>query len=500
MKFHASIAWAAMAAALAVPAAAQAKAHAKPHHRAAASKDADLVAELRIAEQQIAQLTAQVNTLQGKTDAAASQQVATAQVAAQSQIAVEQATAASAKADTALAHADAAQKAAAHPAVPEAVKWAAGTTIGGQVFVNASNIYFATRQSTGAYSRSTNNGTGLDVKRVYLTVDHTFNKVFSADVTLDASNVVGNTSYYANTNAQNSTPATSSGVATTTNSSQSVVGKGLFVKYAYLQAKLNPAFTVRVGSAPTSWIPYIDGITGTRYIDQGLVERDKFGNSADWGVHVLGDLLGGHVSYQVSAVDGAGYRKLYVTKDVDVDGRLSAQYNGLFAAVGGYIGKEGNITEGVRAYHTYTRGDAAVGFKNARFTVEGEYLYARNLNTVTSAPVGGKPVDDRSNALSVFGKVVLNSQFSLLGRYDWVKYEPNRLVPTAARDHFYFGGVQYEPIKNIDLTLLYKRELVNNNSSASLATNDGTFSAISGASTLARTTYDEIGLFGQFKF
>ena len=495
MRFNTSIALAAMAVVLAMPGAAEAKA--KHHHSDQAEAGLSSAEQLQIAQEEISQLQAQLNALQSKIDAVSAGQVAAAQGTPATQAVAAQAAAASQKADTALAVATAAQATASSTA--KATDWAAGTKVGGQVFFNASNVFV---ESNGV--RNGNSGAGVNVKRIYLTVDHTFNKVFSANVTLDAANVVGNTSFYANQNGQNSTPGTAGGASNTVSgktaySSQGVVGKGLFVKYAYLQAKLNPALTIRVGAAPTAWIPYIDSITGTRYIDQGLTERDKFGNSADWGVSALGDLFGGHVSYQFGVVDGAGYRKLYVTKYVDVDGRVSAQYDGFFAALGGYVGHEGLVNSSASAnatvpYHTYSRGDAAVGFKNDRFTLGGEYLYARNLNTVTSAPSGGAPVDDRSNAFSVFGKVVVTPKVALLGRYDWVKYEPNRLVATATRDHFFFGGIQYEPYKFVDLTLLYKRELVNDNAGFALGTNDGTFAAS------AHTTYDEVGLFSQFKF
>ena len=32
----------------------------------------------------------------------------------------------------------------------------------------------------------------------------------------------------------------------------------------------------------------MEGVYGYRYVENTLVDRIKFGNSADWGVHVLG--------------------------------------------------------------------------------------------------------------------------------------------------------------------------------------------------------------------
>ena len=487
MRLYATVACAAIAAALAVPGAAEAKAKAHRHHATAAAGPG-VADELALAQQQIAMLTAQVNALQAKMDAPAP---AAAVATSHADAALAQAQAAQAQATTALAHADAAARAAAHPIIPDAIKWAADTKVGGTIFFDVSNLYAANRlNSTGASTRAGENGTGINVKRIYVTLDHTFNKTFSANITLDAANVVGSTSTYANTNAANDSSA----------SAQKIVGRGLFVKYAYVQAKLNPLLTVRVGAAPTAWIPFIDGITGTRYVDQNVNERNGLGNSADWGVYALGD-LGKYVSYQVGVVNGAGYRKLYVTKDVDVDGRISANYKGLFAAVGGLVGHEGSIVEGVTAYNTYSRINGAVGYKSALFTLGGEYVFAKNLKTVASAPgTAGSPAgvgtEDKTEGFSVFGKFNFTPKLAAIGRYDWVKYLPNENATalTNSHDHFFFAGLQYEPYKFIDLTLLYKRELVNSNGGAGLTTFDVTPVAN------ARTTYDEVGLFGQVKF
>src|ERR1700712_1310376 len=103
-----------------------------------------------------------------------------------------------------------------------------------------------------------------------------------------------------------------------------------------------------------------------------------FGTRADWGVHVLGDLAGGLISYQVSVIDGGGYRNVKVTKYVDLEGRLSGQYKGLWAAVGGYTGKRANGVQALTGaalpttFRTARRLDGAAGFKNALFGVGGE--------------------------------------------------------------------------------------------------------------------------------
>ena len=99
-----------------------------------------------------------------------------------------------------------------------------------------------------------------ELKRFYIGVDHKFNDVFSANLTTD---------FRYNTN------GTSNDVL-------------VYVKKAYLQAKLIPAFTVRVGAADLPWVPFVEGVYGYRFVENTLIDRTKFGTSSDWGVHVLG--------------------------------------------------------------------------------------------------------------------------------------------------------------------------------------------------------------------
>ena len=60
------------------------------------------------------------------------------------------------------------------------------TTVGGQAFFDFSNISQTQGQANGTDPLVAPSGTGFDVKRFYLIVDHTFNDVFSADLTTDA--------------------------------------------------------------------------------------------------------------------------------------------------------------------------------------------------------------------------------------------------------------------------------------------------------------------------
>src|SRR5262249_50209631 len=114
---------------------------------------------------------------------------------------------AAAAAATAQAEAAQSQAAAAASAVPNQVKvalekeprmkpqWFDSTTVSGRMYFNISNVDQKVNglKPTGTPNNITN-GTGFNIKRFYLGIDHTFDKTFSANLTMDASNVVGRTS------------------------------------------------------------------------------------------------------------------------------------------------------------------------------------------------------------------------------------------------------------------------------------------------------------------
>ena len=525
MKLHTSTALSALAVAIAVPGAADAKAHHAANHHAG-RQGPSLNAQLKSAQAQISQLQAQLNALQARVEGSAQPSPALAQASSQVALATQVAGDAAAKADQALAatttttttakaSADTANRA------YEGVKWAANTQLRGNVFFNESTI---TQKTNGA--NNVNSGTGFNIRRLYIGVDHQFNPVFSATVLTDISNVIGETATTNYTTPTTTptctttvTPVTLKAVTTCTAASLGTAaedGKGFYVKNAFLQAKIDPALVVRLGAADMPWIPFIDGEAGHRYIENSLIDRTKFGNSADWGVHVLGSLADGLLSYQVSAVDGGGYRNVTVTKAVDFEGRVSAQYKGLWAAIGGYTGKLGKDTQALTGaatpttFYTAKRYNAAVGYKAGAINLGAEYFYAKDYNNVTVNPATNALSQDSARGLSVFGNYNFTPKWSIFGRYDYV--QPNYITDNALHDHYLNVGLQWEPVKIVDITLAYKREVVEG---GAISTSNGVIgcttsaTAASFATVAAATaadcgasngTYDEVGLFGQIKF
>lgn len=409
---------------------------------------------------EIKALEAKVDALTQRLDAQEAAQQATAQQAqtAQAAAAAAQSQAARALNQTQVAQAQVAKVQNEVPPLEKALKsgWFANTSIAGKSFFNVSNI---SHKRAGV--DQTDNGTETELKRFYLSVDHKFNDVFSADITTDF---------------RYGTNGTSNDVL-------------LFVKKAYLQAKLDPAFIIRVGEADLPWVPFDEGLYGYRFVENTLIDRTKFGTSVDWGVHVLGSLGPNNlVSYQFSAINGSGYKTLARNSDtLDFEGRVSVSpIKPITLAVGGYTGKLGKSADNGAITHRATRFDALAAYTDKRVRAGVEYFAAKNWNNVNTVGT------DKSNGWSAFGSFSFTPQIAAFGRYDWVK--PNRDSNAALKDRYFNVGLDFKPIPPLDLALVFKRDRAEN---GFLATSNGT---IGGLNTTTSGTYNELGIFGQFVF
>ena len=312
---------ASLAVLLAAGMAGQAQAAAKHHHHVVVERDADEDAK-------IDSLTSTVSDLENRlNDATAAVQQANAN-----------AQAAAAKADQAEADEQAMrgqlegqiqtvpgeiqQAEAANKPKPS---WADNTKVGFTIFDDLSYV----NQTPTAVSKTNGtpavkaNGYGDDIKRAYLSIDHTFNSVYSADLTIDF--------------APNNLILNGQGIAT---------GNGLqgseAVKYAYVQGAYSPMFIVQLGSVKAPWIPFVEDVYGYRFVDHVLVDNQASGTSADWGANVHGDLGNGLFDYSLSVVDGAGYKNPIRSDSMDVEGRVNLNWHGFIFAFGGYSGDLSN--------------------------------------------------------------------------------------------------------------------------------------------------------------
>ena len=389
---------------------------------------------------QAAQSTAQVQALQEKVDLLQAAQTATAQSAAAAQTQA-------AAAQTALK-------------VTKDMAWAANTKISGKAYFNVSNIDQTSTDLAGVTTKNAQSGTEAELKRFYLSVDHKFSPIFSANLTTDM---------------RYGTNGTSSDVL-------------VYVKKAYLQATLSPEFFVRVGSADLPWVPFVEGLYGYRFVENVMIDRDKFGTSADYGVHIGGTFANGLVSYAASAVNGLGYKTLARKSDsIDLEGRISINpIKPITLAVGGYTGKLGKSAANLldtATPHTAERFDALAAYTDGPIRAGVEYFTAKNWNNVATVAT------DKAEGWSAFGSYAFMPQFSVFGRYDQVK--PSKDLTPALRDNYFNAGVDYKPLPPLDFAVVYKHDRVTH---GLLSTSNGT---IGGP---AHGSYDEFGLWGQFVF
>lgn len=364
----------------------------------------------------------------------------------------------------------------------------ANTTVGGQAFLDFSHISLQNQNAAGAYVDAAPTGTGFDAKRFYLIVDHRFDDVWSADLTTDAQY-------------SSSTTAGSGGVTE------------VFIKRLYLQAKIDDAFVVHAGSYTSPWAPYAESVYGNRYIEKTITDRLGFANTADWGLNATGVLADKIVSYSVSIVNGGGYKNPSRTKDVDFEGRIGVTpIDWLTVGAGFYSGHLGQVTAANETFptNTATRWNAVIGVHVQGFRIGGEYFDAKNYKTVNSA-AGGQfgtssivntatvaPVSDEANGFSSWASYTFNDQWNVFARYDDAKLSKD--IDPNLKDKYFNAGVDFKPIKALDLALVYKNEKVTDGeTSISGADANGSY-AIGGANALTSGKFDEIGIYSQFVF
>ncbi len=338
------------------------------------------------------------------------------------------------------------------------VGWWNNTTIGGTAFIDFSNIE---HKVSGV--KQTDDGTNFDVKRFYIAVDHKFDDVWSANITTDVT------------------------YDSTTKASQ------LFLKKAWLQAKVfGDAFDVRVGASDLPWVPFVESLYGYRYVENVMIDRTKFGTSTDFGAHFFGKFADGLLAYQVSVINGDGYKNDPIgggvnrSKDLDVEGRVNLNWNGFVVGVGGYDGHLGKDVEGATVYHTATRFDAVAAYSTGDIHAGIEYFSASDWNNVTTT------TKDHADGYGGFVSYKFLPDFAVFGRYDYVK--PNGDTNNKLHDNYYNFGVTWSATKIVDLSLVYKHDDATN---GTLATSNGTIgTTVPGAS----GAYNEIGLFTQLKW
>ena len=327
------------------------------------------------------------------------------------------------------------------------------TTISGKVFADLTH-YSASNDGV----ESSSNGTGLDVKRFYLGVAHTFDDTWSMNLTTDF-NYVGNDGE-----------------------------TQLFVKKAWVQARISDAFAARLGASDMPWMPYVEDLYGFRFVENTLIDRLKFGTSTDWGVHGFGKVADGKFSYASSVVTGGGFKNPTRTNSMDLEVRLGFMHiDGLSIGIGGYTGKLGKDIQGSATppQHTANRLDAVVAYVQKSFRVGAEYFTADDWNNVTTV------TSDKADGFSIWGSYDFNEKWGAFARGD--SANTSKDLSPGLKDEYFNAGVVAHARKNIDIALVYKHERVDGGGFVN--TSNGNFGGVA-----AGGKYDEVGVWTQFGF
>lgn len=276
-----------------------------------------------------------------------------------------------------------------------------------------------------------NDNFNVDLKRLFINVDHQFDQNWSLHATTDI-----NWQRYQDPS-------------------------DLFVRHLYVQRTINDNMRVRLGNAPTTWIQPIAVLNGYRYLDPGLIPRAAHGSAADWGVHLLGEI--GQFSYAVAAVTGAGFQKPRVGDSPDYEARLSWQpVNGLQFHVGGYRGTLTQDKDNRPHYHTAQRWNTGVTYVEGPWRVGAEYFYADNWRQIN------QPESDAANGTSVWGAYQINPQYAVSLRHDRINAS-RRLAPENQQEYYnaalewrYSNDLRFSAvIKHIDHELPSGRQISN---------------------------------------
>lgn len=330
----------------------------------------------------------------------------------------------------------------------------------GKVFADLSY-----RQNVDDAGKGTpSDGTGLDLKRFYFTADYTYGDHLNARFRSDIGDENGR--------------------------------YDIFVKNAYLQVTLLPALWIRAGSADMPWVPLVEDRYGFRYVENELLDRTGFGTSADWGLHVGGEVRGGLLGYQLSVVNGRGYGDPTRSQAPTLEARISSAFlDHLIAAIGGQVGTLGQKLAGVPTAHTAIRLDGLVAWSSPRVRVGAEGFYGKDDS---KSIVTGAALEDASVGVSGWAGVQVAPTLAptVFARADFL--QPSMDVNPDMKELYFDAGIQITPWKPLQLALVYKRDHVSTGAlPGTIKTSNAT---IGSRVTNSGGTYQEVGLWSQLVF
>lgn len=322
------------------------------------------------------------------------------------------------------------------------------TSFGGKVFFDVAH---RVDQREGASSAQSSHS-GVDIKRLYLELDQRISPVWSLKLVTD----------FQYSSHDGATDA--------------------FIKKAYVEGKFTPTAVLRIGAADTPWMPAVDKAQGFRYVERSIVDRLKFGHSADWGLH-LGGSMGQSlpIDYGVSLVNGRGYKRRSKSQGVDVEARIGVRpVKNLQLALGAYTGKPNTDHDAPPALRRANRYNASIAYVGPRTRIGGEVFRSYGWNELA------KPVANRAHGWSLWTSHCIGERWTAFARLD--RADTAEQTDPLANDQYAHAGLEYQWSDKLQLALVWKDTRREYNGSAN------------GTPQLARRRNKEIGIWGQFAF
>lgn len=300
------------------------------------------------------------------------------------------------------------------PVVAEEVSGASGegpaTRISTRVFVNLSDREHQHRDGP-------DEGLGVDLKRLYLIVDHRFSEKWSAQLLTDVQ-------WHRQKDPTD-----------------------IWLRHAYLERKFDNGMRLQIGNYPTPWIAE-EAREGFRYIDPQLVAMHRLGEAADYGIHVNGRR--GAISYAAAVVTGGGFQRPRLGNGPDLEARIGwFPHPSLELAAGAYQGTRALDAGRAKRQHTARRWNLMASWVSKRGRAGVQYFYADNWNQVV------KPVEDARNGWSTWASYSFAPRWSVFARHDQSRLS-RRLNP-GLEEHYSHIGLEWKYPPHLRLALLGKR-------------------------------------------
>jgi hypothetical protein len=292
-------------------------------------------------------------------------------------------------------------------------------SFGGKVFADVSSLQ-QNNDKTGASHRAWDG----DLKRLYLDANYAFDPVWSVHLTTDVNWLRGQ--------------ARSTDV---------------WVKHFYLQRRLAPGTTLRIGASDMPMLALTSQWYGYRYVDSIGTTLAKIDTAADWGVHFAGKPSPAF-DVAVSVVTGGGYKQPHTGGRADVEA-LVAWHPAQRAviALGGYDGQLGDENDASRTLrHTARRLDLLAAWADKLWRFGMRFSYGSNWANLYAVP------SDRARNISTWASRQLTAQWSVFARCDYTW--PNRLQDPSRRSRYADAGVEWRPQKGLRLALVGKHTAV----------------------------------------